>query len=320
VLLAAWLLWFAASPVEPASKTIEWRAPSECPSAAEFAARVDELRGDAVVEPGFEFVVTRARGRLELQIAEHDARYTARRCEALVDTALLLVSLALIPAAQDPATVPSTIANSDLSARRPTQADLRIEAADVAPFLRPDVRSDLVAESWEPGPARLLAEVGLAGFLTPQPAAELFVGAGPRGRVWAVDLGLLARPRFAGVSPAPGVGVRLSTWGGLVRTCVGGRGRRVAVAGCGGLELALISARADGEVSQARVGRRPWMSVELGPELGVRVADRITLVARISATWLAVRPNFEVVGAGAVCCARDLGISGRVGVDFGLGK
>ena len=72
--------------------------------------------------------------------------------------------------------------------------------------------------------------------------------------------------------------------------------------------------------SWPRVGRRPWVSVELGPELSVRVAKRIALVARVSGTWLVVRPNFEIAGAGAVCCSRELGVSGRVGVEFGLGR
>lgn len=316
----AWMLWLAAAPAGP-SASVSWSAPGECPSAAAFDERVEVLRGDASLGASFAFEVRRAgRGELELRSVGHEARYFARSCEALVDTALLLVSLTLIPAEQDDGGGEANEAGETTIAVQPSAADLVLEAEDVAPYLRPDVRRDLFRPRWEPSPGRVLAELGVGALLTPTPAAELFVGAGPRGDVWMVDLGLLARPLFAGSVPEPGVGARLSTWGGLVRTCVGGRLQRVGMFGCGGLELALISARPVGEVENTSVGRRPWLTLELGPELDVRVSQRVALTARVTATYLALRPNFEVSGAGSVCCARDLGVAARVGVEFGVGR
>ena len=318
----AGLLWLVVSPAP--RESVSWRAPSECPSAEEFRARVDELRGEELVGAQFQFFVTRSRGALELSCSGHEGRYLADSCEALVDTALLLISLALVP--DEPGE--AAPAEAEPLGASPSVLDLRLEAAEVAAYLRADVRPELGAGRWQPPPARLLAQLGVGAGLMPTPTAELFVGAGPRGRslntLWAVDLGVLGRPFAWGESSSPGLGAQLSTWGVLARGCVGaplGRRERVLLAGCGGLELALISARPRGaEVMDARVGRRPWISAELGPELELRVSGRAAIVAGVSATFLALRPIFAIEGAGQVCCGRQLGIAGRLGVDFGLGR
>lgn len=320
----AGMLWLVVSP--PPQVRVSWRAPSECPSAEEFLARVEELRGEERVGAQFEFFVTRSRGALELSCSEHEGRYVADSCEALVDTALLLVSLALVPAEAEP-TEADAVDTQPLE-RSLSASDRRLEAAEVAPYLRPDVRPEFGAGRWQPSPARLLAQFGVGAGLLPTPAAELVVAAGPRGRslntLWSVDLGVLARPFAWGESQTPGLGAQLSTWGALVRSCVGGplgRRERVLLAGCGGLELALISARPRGsEVMDARVGRRPWIRGELGGEFELRLSARAAIVASVSATYLALEPIFVIEGAGQVCCGRQLGVAGRLGVDFGLGR
>ncbi len=327
MLFAAWL-WLASPPSLPpeppaSSVVVSWRAPADCPSEEDFVRRVEELRSGARLSSSFAFVVE-GRGPFELQVVGQELRYTAARCDALVDAALLLVSLALIDEVErtdpEPVEAQPVEARIEEEIREPSEPDRRREADDVAPFLRGPERPPN-----EPGRgvvtrARLRVESGVAAVVTPTPSFELFVGAGPRGRVWAVDLGLLTRPAFGGASPEADVGARLSTWGGLARVCVGGRARSVSLAACGGVEVALISARPTGTVDDARVGRRPWVALELGPDLAVPVARRVGLVVRVSGTYLAAQPNFTIADAGLVCCRSSLGISARIGVEIGLGR
>jgi hypothetical protein len=318
MLLAAWL-WLAAPPISSPpisspSPTVRWHAPEPCPSEATFVARVEQLRDGERLTAGFEFVVEGS-GPFVLEVIGHDERFEADTCEALVDTALLLISLTL--ASEEPQAIPATMELPE-SVRRS-------EAEDVAPFLRgTSLQRDFEAAPPPLTPGRLLVEVGLTAVVTPRPALDLFVGAGPRGRIDSVDLsldlGVLGRPRFSGDTLESDVGTRLSTIGGLARGCIGGRTRRVGISGCAALEVATVFARATGSIVDSRPARRPWVIGELGPELTVPIASRVELSIRVAASWLAVRPNFIVVDVGTVCCVQPLGISSRVGVVFGLGR
>jgi len=276
---------------------MQWHAPADCPSADEVAQRFEQLRGDARLTSSFEFVVVERsrRGTYELRIAGAAERYEADDCEALAKTALLLVSLALAPSETSSETNSSSV-------RTPSDAERAREAEDVAPFLRAagvrriDPPPSIALDT----PARLTVEVGLTGSITPRPAFDLFLGAGPRGTWWAFDVGLIGRPSFAAPSPEPEVGARMSSWGGMLRACFGGRARRFGLAGCGSLEISAVSARATGAVSDARARTQAWTVVELGPELTLPLAARVAVVLRVSGDWLAVRPNFNIAGAGAV--------------------
>ncbi len=309
-------LWLAATPPEITEPSVRWHASAGCPSADEFAQRFELLRGDAWLTSSFEFVVVGpTRGRIyELYVAGVSGGYEADDCEALAEAALLLVSLAL---SSEPPN-----GDSGASARSPSEDERAREAEDVAPFLRAaGVRR---IEAREPigfdTPGRLVAEIGLTGIITPRPAFDLLVAAGPRGPGWAVDIGVIARPIFVAPSPEPSVGARMSSWGGLVRACVGGRARRFGLAGCAGLDVSAVSARAFGAVSGAHARTQVWAEVELGPELTLPISGRLAVVLRASGNWLVARPNFIITGAGMVCCANPIGISGRIGVEFGLGE
>ncbi len=314
MLLVAWL-WLAAPPPEVTEPTVRWEAPASCITAAEFSRRFELLRGSNRLTASFEFVVLAhaRRGTYELRMAGTDERYEADDCDALAEAALLFVSLALT-------SEPETSAGAE-AVRFPSEAERAREAEDVAPFLRAAGVRRIAA--LEPitldTPARLTVEAGLTAIITPRPAADLFVGVGPRGPGWNVDFGFVARPIFAAPSPQPSVGARMSSYGALVRACVGGRARRFALAGCVGLDISAVTARAVGPVSGARARTQPWTVVELGPELTVPVSGRVAVLMRLSGTWLAARPNFTVAGAGMVCCADPIGISARIGVEFGLG-
>jgi hypothetical protein len=312
VLLAAWL-WLAEPAPQIPEPAVRWHAPARCPSADEFAGRFDQLRGDSRLTSSFEFVVVARRGVYELYVAGATEHYEADSCEALAEAALLLVSLALSDPPEDESSPPTSV---------PSEEDRAREAEDVAPFLRAaGVRR---IEALEPigfdTPGRVMAEVGLTGIVTPRPALDFVVGAGPRGPGWALDFGLIARPIFAAPSPEPSVGARMSSWGALVRACVGGRARRFALAGCVGVDVSAVTARATGPVSDARARTQVWTAVELGPELTVPVSGRVAVVLRASGNWLVARPNFTIAGAGTVCCTHPIGISGRIGVEFAIGE
>jgi hypothetical protein len=315
VLLTVWL-WLVAPPPEAPESTVRWQAPAECPTADELAGRFDELRGDARLTSSFEFVVIAhaRRGTYELRIVGTDERYEADDCEALAEAALLLASLAL---GSEPETT-----SEPAPARYPSEAERAREAEDVAPFLRAvgvrriDVRGPITIDT----PARLTAEIGLTTMVTPRPALDLFAGVGGRGQNWGVDVGLIARPIFVAPSPEPSVGARMSSVGALARVCVGGRARRYTLAGCASVDVSAVIARATGPVSEARARTQPWTMFELGPELTVPVAGRVSVVMRASGNWLAARPNFTITGAGMVCCRDPIGISARAGVEIGLGE
>lgn len=308
-------LWLAAPPPDVPEPSVKWHAPAQCPSAEEFAIRLEQLRGEARLTSSFEFVVVghARKGIYELYVGGAPEHYEANDCEALAEAALVLVSLALSSEAEG---------EPELPMRLPSEDELAREAEDVAPFLRAaGVRR---IEALEPisfdTPGRLIAEVGLTGIVTPRPAFDFVLAAGPRGPSWAVDIGLIARPIFAAPSPEPSVAARMSAWGGLVRACVGGRARRFALAGCAGVDVSAVTARAIGAVSDARGRTQVWTAVELGPELTLPISGRLAVVLRANGNWLVARPNFIVTGAGRVCCANPIGISGRIGVEFAIGE
>ena len=293
-------------------------APPECPSAAEFAARVDALSVGAVLTASFEFVVDGS-GPFTLHVRGSSSRYVADACAPLAETALLLVSLALVEPAPEPEpeiTPPLTARRSDVS-----ESERRREIADVAPHLRADPQTTgMPASIGVLTAARLRVELGAGSGITPGPAPELILAAGPRGSAWAVDLGLVTRPAFRGEVLEPGIGARLSTIGALARVCAGPRPRRIGVAACAALEFALVSARPLGDVADVRVGRQPWLVLAIGPDMTVPITRRVALISQIAGTWLAVRPAFGVANAGLVCCRDALGLSARVGLEFGLGR
>ena len=304
----------ASAPQLPAR--LHWEAPPGCPDATALARELAPLTVDATLTTELAFVIERSgTGPYTLTIGGRSPRYTAARCEDLVETALLLVSLALVPTSIEPEPAPSPSA-----ARRPSARERQAEADEVAPLLQADPRPPVAGPLPPVSPGRVRVESGLAAVITPRLAYELAVAAGPRGRGWAVDLGLLARPAFTGPSEAPEVVARLSTWGALARVCLAASARRFTLGACAGLELAGMTARARGPVAAARPATRPWLAVELGPDLAVPLGPRLALVGRVSGTWLAVAPQFAVAGAGVVCCRDTLGVSARIGVELGLGE
>lgn len=307
MLLAAWL-WLSGPPT-----SVEWEAPAECPSAAEVEARVDELRGESRLDAPLHFVVE-GHGPHVLRVVGQAGSYEAAECEALVETALLLVALALVP---------TETSNTETSATQTSAGpvDAGGEAEDVGVFLRgPAARSRPRPRLPPPRSGKLQVELGMTTGITPRPAGDLSLVAGPRTHRVALDLGLITRPSFAGDSPLPEVNTRLWTVGGLARVCVGGSLRHIALAGCAGLEAAAVQARAYGAVVAAEPSTRPWLLAELGPLLSVPASPRVALTMRVVGHWLAVQPDFRVAGAGRVCCVDVLGVAARVGVDFGLGR
>lgn len=304
---AAWL-WLALSP----GSGVEWQAPAECASAEAFESRVAPLRGDGSLDADLRFVITGS-GPYVMEVVGQGARYEADDCEALVETALLLVSLALAPTRDELEPV-----EAELEPTRGIDADA--EAADVGRFLGRPRRSPPRTRLPPPKPGGLQLELGLTTIITPRPAADLSLVAGPRARAWSLDLGLITRPSFAGDAPMPEVGARLWSVGGLARVCVGGRLQRIALAGCAGLELAAVQAHARGSVVESEPSTRPWLVAELGPMLAWPVSPRAALTLRVVGSWLAVQPDFRIAGAGRICCVDVLGFATRVGVDFGVGR
>lgn len=312
---AAWL-WLALSP----GSGVEWQAPAECASAEAFESRVAPLRGDGSLDADLRFVITGS-GPYVMEIVGQGARYEADDCEALVETALLLVSLALAPTRDANEPPPLEAAPPEAAPLEPARdIDADAEASDVGVFLGRPRRNQPRARLPPPKPGGLQLELGLTTIITPRPAADLSLVAGPRARAWSLDLGLITRPGFAGDAPVPGVGARLWSVGGLARVCVGGRLQRVALAGCAGLELAAVQARARGSVVESEPTTRPWLVAELGPLLAWPVSPRAALTLRVVGSWLAVQPDFRIAGAGRVCCVDVLGAAARVGVDFGVGR
>jgi hypothetical protein len=293
-------------------------APPGCPSAAEFAAEVEALADGAVLTASFAFVVEGS-GPFSLQVRGSSSRYVADTCAALAETALLLVSLALIEPAVEPTVARAA---SSTPTRAPvSESERRREAADVAHHLRANRRTTGMAASLGvPTAARLRVELGAVSGITPAAAPELLASAGPRGSVWAVDLGLVTRPLVRGDAPQVGIGARLSTIGGFARLCAGPRARRIGVAACAAVELSSISARPLGDVVDVRVAHRPYLVLAIGPDFTVAIARRVSLITQVTGTWLAVRPAFRIAEVGLVCCRESLGLSARVGVEIGLGR
>ena len=291
----------------------------ECPDADTVVARLP-----AVAEGvDYDRFVARVRREGSAWIAElsgaQERTIEAASCDELADAVVLLVELSMSraehAASQDDA-------RADEESMPQVQPEPTSEPAGEPTLL--ETAPTTPTSTREPGARRQqalswgVAGVGGASFVVvPSAAGDFSLYAGPRGRSWALDLGMLGRPAFDGATvEVPNVGASLSTWAGLVRACGVPAIGRIEIAMCGGLEAGALFGRGEGDLAVARRASAPWVAARLDGGLRVEAHPRVRPTLWVSGVALVTRPRFSIDGAGRVCCDEPVGISVGAGVEI----
>lgn len=326
----------APAGTSPESNSLEvnvsWAAPTECPNAAQFLAKVEQIGGrvlefnpDATV--GVEgLVLVEPEGSYRLDLVTHvdDQRETrtfeATTCDAVVDASALVTALALEPYARTEA---DAEAENPPLVPEPTSSPSE-PLAPVAPAANSSARGPLpVATSPSTTStstrrrlthALLVRAGGAMGLgLTTNVAAGIAGGLGwQRGRA-RVDLN--ARHWFRSTTTDnPGVGLTLSS--GSVRGCfVIARGR-VEIPLCGGVEAGRMQARGTGSSIVSLAQTISWVALLAGADVVFSATPWLGVVASVETAALPSRPVFHVGGAQT---ARTVYVAAPVNARFGLG-
>ncbi|MDC0676027.1 hypothetical protein [Nannocystis radixulma] len=347
------LLGALAQVPEPSADDVTWSAPARCPGRDVLLAKVAARRGRAL-EPGQARVVGRAtvvgprRYRLDLDLdvrGRRDSRtLVARSCEALVDAAVLVITLALDadrePGSPSPEPIPdATVPEPTAPARPAPQPEAPLDpvpepaappAVEPAP---PDTltRPPAAAPAGELAPPMPAPRNRPGGFLRLHGLGEIGALPGPTGGVGLAG-GLLwkrFRLELHATYLAPrtddrsGTEVRASLVAGAALGCVRLGNRRVfELPLCLGLEAGGIPLAADGPVGhKTAVGR--WFAGSLGVGAAMRVHPRVALFAMLQGFAAFQRGTFVVRRGGADVVLFDPGVGSArlaLGVEVRFGE
>ncbi|MFZ6177539.1 hypothetical protein [Nannocystis pusilla] len=352
----------------PPADDVLWSAPAGCPGRDALLAEVVARRGRAL-EPGQARVVGHAtvvgprRYRLDLDLEvrgrrDHRALF-AHSCEALVDAAVLVITLALDadrqPAAGSPespareptpdATVPEPTAPVEPAPApgaslepAPPVAGAPQSTGPPAPVAgapqstgtpAPLARARAAAPAPELAPPAPRHHPG--GFLRLHGLGELGALPGPTGGLGLA--GGLLWPRFRlelhatylapRTADRSGTEVRASLLAGAALGCVRLGDRRVfELPLCLGLEAGGIPLAADGPVGhKTAIGR--WLAGTVGVGAAVRVHPRVALFAMLQGLAALQRGTFVVRRAGTDVVLFDPGVASArlaLGVEVRLGE
>ncbi|HEX3695003.1 MAG TPA: hypothetical protein VH374_06395 [Polyangia bacterium] len=232
----------------PPELTLSWRAPADCPSAADVEGQFARLLGGVRRKPSPKHLdatatVTRTRGdtwsvqlRTMLDGVPGQRTLEGDSCWTVASAASLILALTIDP-------------NAVIDLPQPLKAPS--QATPQAPDIKPLTRAPLPAPSfsWQPF-ARAFGGVTLA--LLPEPALTGGLAAGLRRGRWRAELSALGteeRQHTTADRPAAGGNFRL--WAGGARACgdgsaAGGVGARIFPRLCAGGEVERLTGRGFG--------------------------------------------------------------------------
>lgn len=270
---------FAMSGTSDAPRGILWSAPEACGSKSDFEKLLDEEGIELPIDWTVDVKIVQTDGAYVLAFAvqepgfEGSRRLTHSDCGALLDTAVVLLSLAV----------------SKTSEREGE----KLGTAPEPPRNVPDVHR----------PAFTFAgKVGWGATMGPAPqiAHGPVVGAGLLQGHWALQLGAYGLfpsrgtlasgdAREAGSNDAAPQ-VELQTWGVWPEVCHAFTPSG-ALSGCLGVQLSRVSATGLG-VTQRLTRYEPWIAPTLS--LPVSIGARWRVLVTPAVTWAIVRPLYEI--------------------------
>lgn len=297
----------APQEVDAPTPILEWRAAAGCPGPDALRAAVMRNFNNAIpaTRVSARARVWRVNGpqsfRLRLSV-ENNGRASSRelaadQCEALLESAALVISLAIDPdfAATEPVETDPTISVDAVAAPDPASTSVQARPAVEAPSEeRPNLAEDAATEASAREALRL--RLGASAFMDYGTLPSAVPGVELRGQLgrasWQVGVGF--NYTFAGhVERDASLGADVSRAGVPVWTCTATRPSVLVVQGCAGLEGALLFAAGAGNAAPTRV---------VAPTIEGFIEGR--LVARISTSWLIglsfllavpmVRPRFTI--------------------------
>ncbi len=300
---------------------LRWSVPRECPDEADLRARVEILLGAPLTLPGrtaieIDASITGSQDhwRLSLGITSsggaRDRELPGTNCQDLTEIASVLIAVAIDPTLSgEPTPTPTPTSTPDPTVRSAA-------APDELPRPPTEVHST----------RRVAGAIGVHGGIgfgpLPRVAGNLGVDGAVLVRHARIELGgSFWLPRETrGTMPAVG-SVRL--WHVDVRGCgvpssrLGRtRSRRLEFPLCGGLELGAMTGSANA-VARPRVGRLPWIAVELSAGVIVLPSPRAGFRLDVRGAVPVTRPGFAVDDR-QVFRARAAAITATLGLELRL--
>lgn len=311
-------------PPDVAPWTLEWTAPSSCPSAAEVDGVIAGWRAQAPADAILGTARARASVReeadgfaLELEIDADGVvtrhAVTAVDCRALADATALQIAMALgldPGAPTESATVPAPAAT---------------EEAAAAPVVTTPIESRTTTSRTPSTPSRRTRPLGFRGALRVQ-------GGVGTGRVPTIDgrfgiAGALAWPRARielGVMHTfeqreehdeLDVAVRVWQWTAIVRGCWTPRVGPLELPLCGGLEAGASQGHASG-VPERETATSPFVAAVAGFGLAWPFARRFALWVEVDGWVGLTQPSaFTIEGLEPLFTTRRGGVDGVIGLE-----
>lgn len=309
------------------SVTIEWNAPSSCPSpeSVDDALRsglrkptTDTIRVRADVEANAKGFV--ANVVVETGWGASRRHIEASECTAIAETTVLIAVIAADPLAiaiGDPAPVvwavpPPRPAPVHAIAPAPVE-ELRDPPSALQVDLNPEPLPPRARR--RPRPRGLVRMEGAFGLgLVPQPSGAV---GGALGVLWRhVELGVGALwwpPRLTARSPS-GATARIGLVGVGPYACgfLGTRAWSVGI--CGSVEAGVMTGQGL-DVTDAKTRRRAWVGLALGPRLRWLPRPRIGLVAGLEGVAVPYRSRFVIQNEGDLYRSGIAGFRLRIGLE-----
>jgi hypothetical protein len=314
---------------------LDWQAPTGCPAAA--AVLKDVLRlagaheGDTLVARAVVIQTPEQRWRVSIDLsgsATGHRTLTADDCAQLARASALIIALAANPEAaldlrgEEPEnavpSTPSTPIDSKIAASRP--APVAVEPAlPPSPPEKPAPRRPVLTKpTGDPSASvEMLARAGLESGSLPTSTGWLGVGARVRHPSYPIGAALTSHmTQSTSATFSNGIGARFRVYAAQARLCVEPASRGWHVAGCGGMQLALVRARGyvptdalsgTGYIGAETFTRYRWIPAPLGAVvLGYEFAPRFVAEFGADLVVPATRWQFVVENVAPVFRAAEL--------------
>ncbi len=306
-------------PTEAPPWSLEWTAPSACPSGAEVDGVIAGWRAQAPADAVTSGVRARAVVReqapegfaLELEIDADGIvtrhAVTAADCRALADATALQIAMALgLDPGATTTTIPPPVA-SESATTPPVTTSTTSTPSSLPPLPR---RRDRVRELR--GALRLQGGVGTGRVPTIDGRLGLAGAlAWPRARL---ELGVMHTFEQREEHPDLDVAVRVWQWTAIVRGCWTPRVGPLELPLCGGLEAGASQGRAAG-VPQRETVASPFVAAVAGFGLAWPFARRFALWVEVDGWVGLTQPAFTIEGLEPWFTTRRGGVDGVLGLE-----